>query len=301
MITISLTQGLGNQLFQYFFGESLRIEFQNNIEVNYLNDLLPPEQIKLWELFDLEINWIDKTKLKKNFLFDLSPKNRNFILNFYKILRLNYSSLLIDDLYFDSSSLKTYKDTYFRGYWQNYNFIKKNFDKISKKIKFKKKLSLNKLIKYKTNKIKHTTIIGVHVRGGDYLLNQNRLLKNDINADYYINSMNLMKSIFDQPLFLLFTDDFQYLKNLNISKNFDCINIFDISNERDDDFQYLSQCNNFIIPNSTFSLWAFYLNNHENKFILTPDTWYSFKKNCIDNFIEKKYLKMKYDYIKKYF
>ena len=43
--------------------------------------------------------------------------------------------------------------------------------------------------------------------------------------------------------------------------------ISEISNVRKDDFQYLSQCDHFIIPNSTFSLWAAYLSNSNKKIL----------------------------------
>ena len=68
MFTISFTSGLGNQLFQYFFGESLKIN--NDIEVRYLDTLLPPKQINLWDIFDInlsimKIDDLDDIKKKK--------------------------------------------------------------------------------------------------------------------------------------------------------------------------------------------------------------------------------------------
>lgn len=292
MITISLTQGLGNQLFQYFFGESIRINFKDKVEVNYLQDLLPPDQLKMWEIFEVPINWIDENHLKKNFLFNLSPKARNFCIKLFKILNLNQNILAYDDNNFDLNLININQNIYLRGYWQNINFFKKSFNEILKNIKFKKDLDLNQLLI--ESKIRNfTNIVGVHVRGKDYLLKKNYLLKNNIGADYYINSMRLIKNILGNPIFLLFSDDQEYLKQMNLSKYFNCVNFIDISNLRNDDFQYLSQCDHFVIPNSTFSLWAFYLNFNPNKLIITPDTWYSFNQNSIEKYLDKKFLNTK--------
>ena len=293
MITISLTQGLGNQLFQYFFGESLGIDFKDKVEVNYLQDLLPPDQLKMWEVFDIKINWIDDHQLKKNFLFKLSPQTRDLFIKLAKILSFNKNLLTIDDSNIDLNIInKLRQNIYLRGYWQNIEYSKKNFKFILTKLKFKKKLDLNLLIK-KKYKNKFSSLVGVHIRGGDYLLKKNYLLKNNIDLNYYLDSMYLMKKNFKNPIFLLFSDDRTYLEQMNLSKYFNCLNIFDLSTDRVDDFQYLSQCNHFIIPNSTFSLWAFYLNKNPDKFIITPDTWFSFRKNSINNFIHEKYIKKK--------
>ena len=290
MITISLTQGLGNQLFQYFFGESLKLKFNNQIEVNYLYDLLPPEQIKMWELFDVKINWLNKSKVKESFLLGLTPKKRDLIIKFFRTLNLNKNFLVLDDKNFDVSLININKNIFLRGYWQNINFFSQSFDQILKNIKFKNNLNLNHLINSKFKIKNFKNIIGVHIRGKDYLLNKNSGLKNNIGKTYYLNSMSIMKNKLEKPLFLLFSDDQDYLKKMNLSNYFNCLNLFDISNDHINDFQYLSQCNYFIIPNSTFSLWAFYLNKNPNKKIIAPDTWYSFNENCIEKYVYQKFL-----------
>lgn len=282
MIIINFTSGLGNQLFQFFFGETLDLEFKDQ-EIKYLNSLLPPDQIKVWDIFDLKVKKINRHEIKMfNFLI---RKNKYLFINFIKImikLNLNKNTFLFSDnnynhysnILFDKS--KTYL---FYGYWQNKKFFEKNFENIRKKLSFKKKLSLKLIDKSLYN---FDQIIGIHVRGGDYLKAKNKKIFYSIDIDYYKKSIHYFKSLFKNPIFIFFTDDIEYLKTLFNNIDFEHRFIFDLNDDRNDDFQYLSQCDHFIIPNSSFSLWASYFSTNKNKIIVKPENW--FREDYTPNF-----------------
>ena len=64
MYTIHFTSGLGNQLFS-FFGESLKLLYPE-IQVNYKNSLLPPQQLKINDIFYSPIDKILENNDHKN-------------------------------------------------------------------------------------------------------------------------------------------------------------------------------------------------------------------------------------------
>ena len=293
MIIINFTSGLGNQLFQYFFGESLNLKLKDQ-EIKYLNSLMRPEQIKVWDIFDVNIKEIKRTDVRN--LNNLIKKNKFLFVNIIKlIIKLNlnkYFNIFSDNNYkYDSKISFDKKNSYlFYGYWQHNKFFNSNFSEIKKSLSFKKKLSLEHLDNSFQN---FNQIIGVHIRGGDYLNAKNKKIFQTIDGNYYIKSMTYFKSLYKNPIFLIFTDDKIYLKKLLPNLEFNHKLIFNLSSDRNDDFQYLSLCDHFIIPNSSFSLWASYLSNNKNKIIIKPEMW--FKKTYTNKFKTENYFKDKID------
>ena len=289
MIIINFTSGLGNQMFQYFFGESLNLKYVSH-NVRYLDSLLPPDQIKIWDIFDVDINLINRKKLPRfNWLI---KRNKSIFTNYIKLLikfDLNQNSNIYSDNNYNSKIKlsKNNKDMYFfYGYWQNINYFNKNFKEILKKFKFKKKLNIASL----DNDIKdYDSIIGVHIRGGDYLKTKNKKIFHYVDQDYYLTNIDLLNKKFKNALFIIFTDDKSYAYNLLPKLAVKYKYIHDLTNNRIDDFQYLSLCNHFIIPNSSFSLWAAYYSKYKYKTIIMPDEW--FNKNYKDKFKIKNTLK----------
>lgn len=287
MVIISFTSGLGNQLFQYFFGESLKIKHQN-IEIKYLNSLLPPDQIKLWDIFDINLEMIPRGDVDGvNIFFKF---NKFIFVNLIKVLiklKINkYFNVVADvDFIRDNKLFLNNKSNYiFYGYWQNTRYFNNNFFKIKSTLNFKKKLNLRTLHScLKTPQ----TIVGVHIRGGDYLKNKNKNIFYNVNKEYYVKNILSMNKKLNNPIFIFFTDDLNYLNKLIPKLNINHLYIQDLCDDRNDDFQYLTLCDHFIIPNSTFSLWAAYFSNNKNKKIIVPTNW--FNKDYSNDFETHKY------------
>ena len=277
-------------MFQYFFGESLKYKYKYH-NVKYMNSLLPPNQIKIWDIFENKFEIIHRDEIKNiNFLLKI---NKFIFVNFLKLLirlNLNKKFSLFSDKDFEIISKIPFfddMDYLFYGYWQNTKFFKKNFYEIKKTLKFKKKLNIRSL----HSKISSSnSIVGVHVRGGDYLKQKNKKVFSDVTSNYYYNNINFLNNEIDNTIFIFFSDDENYLNLLLPEINVNHLFIHDINKNRNDDFQYLSLCDHFIIPNSTFSLWAAYLSNNINKKIIMPDNWFNKNYTSISetkNYFEK--------------
>lgn len=289
MIIINFTSGLGNQMFQYFFGESLNIKYDDH-SVKYLDSLLPPDQIKIWDIFELDINKINRKDLNCfNFLI---KKNKLIFTNYIKFLiKMNLnknSSIYSDNNYSNNIKFTKYnKDIYFfYGYWQNDSYFSENFFEIKKKFKFKKNLNLKLLV---NNSSKYDHIIGIHIRGGDYLNRKNKKIFHHVDQEYYQSNIKQFKKKYEKSLFIIFTDDLNYANYLLPNLDVDYRYIHSITSNRFDDFQYLSLCDHFIIPNSSFSLWAAYFCQNKKKNIIMPDNW--FKKQYTDDYKTKNFFK----------
>ena len=84
--------------------------------------------------------------------------------------------------------------------------------------------------------------------------------------EYYHKAIDFFK----EYEFLFVSDDIEWVKQNFKNENFK----FSSEINEIDDFSLLSLCDHHIIANSTFSWWAAYLNNKENKKIICPEKFF---------------------------
>lgn len=245
--------GLGNALFQIATSISLAID--NNDTYSF------PLLLKYYEMFGNEYRDnifrnipTDKIKVKRKRKYP------------WKYVKIKYETHLEICGYFVS----------YKYFHHNYEIIKKIFEPIEKI-----RLYLND--KYNINTIENS--VGIHIRRGDYLNIQNVFPVYDI--EYIKQALNIMnKRIKDITLFI-FTDDIKYCEE-NIYNKLEYDNKIIIKDETTiNSFYLMSMCKHNIIPNSTFSWWAAYLNysNNDNKIVIIPRKWFH-EKWFIDNNID---------------
>lgn len=160
------------------------------------------------------------------------------------------------------------------GFYQNSNYFNHNREKIIKYLKIDE-MQLK-------NKFNFEKIIAIHFRFEDYIN-----LCAVLTPEYYLNALDrLYKEIgedFFNYTFIIFsskgkndnylTDKYinyikKYLKRpINITKFSDLYPNIDTS----DEFIYMTNCNYYIVADSTFSWFAFYLCNYKNKKAIAPN------------------------------
>ncbi len=260
MITIELTGGLGNQLFQYAFGKSLAIE--KNIP--FILDISSYEFQNLRK-YGLDNYLIKDLKLKG--IYKMSFKDR--IVNFF----FKKKTYLEPYFSFDKNvyDLK-YHNITFKGYWQS----EKYFNKI-------RTILLNDLrqlvnVSSETKKWlelinQNYNIVSVHVRRGDYILNDStNKYHGTCNIDYYMKAINIIKNKNKDAIFLFFSDDINFVKE-TYSDIENVKFIDDIKNDYEELF-LMSNCNHNIIANSSFSWWGAWLNDFKDKTVVAPQKWF---------------------------
>jgi hypothetical protein len=269
MIIVKISGGLGNQLFQYNFGQYLSSRLntivkyhpQTNIQINNftVRDLLLHDfEIKLDIATESEINIF----LYKQLLC-IVP---------YKVFRKSVQTLsfLSSHLYVEKKNLQLINpqsvrdNCYYDGYWQSLEYMhsspKFNLNAINV-------LKITKLI----NDIINCNSVSIHVRRGDYLtVKKNENIFYSCDKEYYINSIRYMKKKLKNPVFFIFSDDENWIKANFIGDEFNIVT----GNTPSEDMYLMSICKHNIIANSTFSWWGAWLNNSTNKIIIAPHNWY---------------------------
>lgn len=305
MIIIQLAGGLGNQMFQYALylqlkslGKDVKIDDKSGFEHDaQRNPSLAP----------FGITYEKAAAEEMECMLDASPRIQDKIRR--KIFGRNKKAYFEADKRY-KPEIMSWDDIYLEGYWQT----EKYFSGVSEEVR--KAYDIEKLLRYVRTQngkeeqkpgtkaalfekyfaqITSEESISVHIRGGDYLLPENRKLFGGICTEtYYRTAMERMKKEHPQGRFYLFTNDKKRLmqqmaeetdkvqaadaadggRNEGPHVKTDEIEIVDLGEQSDyQEFILMSKCRHHILANSSFGWWASYLNNSPDKTVYVPDQW----------------------------
>ena len=281
---IFLQGGLGNQLFQYFFGRYLATELNKQVILNISRiestNLTHPNSNILSLNLLIPIKAITRvSKLKHK--YSLVAK---YLIHFKKLLIINRSRIYTaSKIGYDNNIdeiVLSEKYKYFLGYFQSWKYFKSNE---SEKYSIFEGLTLKDSWILKNHKIMASTnFTAVHVRLGDFNAIENSFI-GSLNTTYYANCV---KYLFDQNInqqMYIFSDDIQSAKEIyggvfpqesiwvNSSNNSNPVEILSV----------MRMANVFIIANSTFSWWAAHLSPN-NPLVLAPKKWFQNSADPLD-------------------
>lgn len=277
MITINVTGGIGNQMFMYALAMKFRslgvdILIDNRGLENYLKD---HDYEDITKIFYPSLSSFQTIKKTNNKIIDI-VKYKFFI---YSTKLLNHYFVENIDGNFENKILEL-KSGYLLGYWQSYKYFQDISDIIKKSFKFPENInSENQIV---LNKIKSQECsVSLHIRRGDYL-KYSEVFGGICTEQYYKNAIDYMENKYPNCTFFIFTNDTEYAKKIFQGEKFFVINC---NGPKDawKDMYLMTQCDHNIIANSTFSWWGAYLNNNEQKTVISPQKFLNIK-TCKDFF-----------------
>jgi len=240
MVYITLTDRIGNNLFQIATGASLA--HRNNTEyIVCVSDIMVPDGVKL-------IEYIEQFR-------------NNILRNVPFMEGLPEESVEYEQLGVVYNPIKYVDNIRIKGYFQSEKFFDKEY--------VKKLFSINEPIRsYILGKYGcyfNEEIISINVRRGDYL---SRPLRQPVCGMPYFR--RAMKFFGPNRRFLLISDDIEWCK-----KKFRGSNFYFIDDEPPVIDLYLQTlCTHNIISNSTFSWWGAWLNPSPTKVVIAPKKWF---------------------------
>jgi hypothetical protein len=276
MIIVRLIGGMGNQMFQYALGRALSLENSTELflDIQRLIDHKKSLVNKkfVYRNFDLDMFFINakiaKRKdipLTRRVFGNATMKDVLYILS-QKIFKNRYKE---KHFHFDPEILNAKGDVYLDGYWQSYKYFDKYADVIRKD--FQVIVPLSEEIKNLGKEISSTKSLCVHIRRGDFVGNAfHNVLTENYHEDAFkiISENNIIEKIY------VFSDDIEWCKE-NIQFPIETMYVDRLfAGERGvGHFWLMTQCNHFIIPNSTFSWWAAWLSERAGKQVVAPKKW----------------------------
>ena len=288
LIKLEVSGGLGNQLFQIAFSYSLLKKYPGSIlfidktwfEKNKIRDFLL-NKLPISKYFQKKpkltykqkiIFFIHSIILKILKIYKYNSKDISF---FSKTNKRLFAFLSKIGLYTDDNrSFIKFGRTFspiitISGYFQDINYINDYQEELRNLIlikpKFKTEKYLSKNIDTSLDKLSCLSRLG-----DDYIENINPKL-------FLINSFNQIIESGYSLNFIMFTDDPNKLRKLNID-----IENKIYTNTQDPLVQlYIaSQSKFFILSNSSFAWWAYFLSKENKKVIFKPKNWWSNSEKC---------------------
>lgn len=270
MLIVHVCGGLGNQLFQYAFYLFLK---KNNDKV--FLDISEFEKNKfhfgfeLSKVFNVDYELINEKDIKDHVM------NNNVICKIIKKLINNTVVGAIDYYGNDDISLvkceKILENVYFKGFWQDKYYIEEVKNEIYRDVIYNS-FELSEKNKQLLSVMKEKECTSIHIRRGDYLHHPN--FQGICTEKYYTNAIDYIDKNTNNELFIVFSDDISWCKN-SLQKLKNRVVYVDW-NEGEDSFMdmyLMSNCDNNIIANSTFSWWGAFLNQNKSKVVVCPSKW----------------------------
>ena len=177
----------------------------------------------------------------------------------------------VDKIYFEPSySYKLIPNDvrHIRGFYQSKKYFS-DFENDIKNLFIPSEHILNEVNNKYIDLLSMPSAVVLHIRRGDYI-SPGLISKHCVtNSNYFINAINEIKKYISSPNIIVFSDDLDWYKKepylsdtIFIDEKNDCVALY-----------LMSQFNNYIISNSSFSWWSVYLGK-KAEIVIAPSKWF---------------------------
>jgi len=307
MIIVKISGGLGNQLFQFAMLYALQKKYPNTVvkadvaSYKLYNDhygleldkvfglvergILPLASIKeqcivrgeipllcdgkIGEIMEIPIAWFNartrKYYQKKGMRNDIHEEN---FLKQYMTYDIGIEQLLNKIQNLDVS-----KNWYIDGYWQNEKFFDPYLTELRQILIFpsiydEKNMQL-------IEDMRTSNSVAVHIRRGDYVGSAYDILT----MKYYRKAIEYIEQYVNNPYFYFFSEDETYAEQKFAWVTSKKIVTHNRGNKSFRDLELMSNCKHNIVANSSFSVWAGFLNRNPQKIVIYPSMYKNNERN----------------------
>ena len=281
VIVVRIWEGLGNQLFQYAYAKSLHakgyevyLDLEKSFDDTFTKYRHNDSRVNVIQNYNITLAQVDSDVLKKYEYIKRDCLKRKFIfwLASHGMWKYKFREETIQ--HYQDKSRDVTPSCYVKGWFQSEKYFSDIAESIRNDISLNYDICLPEKIK---NAIANKQSVSVHIRRGDYVK-----LHHELNNGYFFRAKKLIENKLDNPQFVVFSDDIEWVKN-NLKLPEQSTSYVDDSLKLKDyeELILMSQCKNHIISNSTFSWWAAWLDRNSDKIVIAPRQWLGGQKDIV--------------------
>lgn len=270
MIITRIFQGLGNQLFQYAFGQALA----NRLRTEHLLDLRWFDNYSHHREFGLDRFRIDWTVAEEGDARKLLRRSGGALQQQLNYFMRKYTGVPINGMVKEDLTrqrpwrmARLNDDTYLDGYFTSEEFFSRYFPEARKQFRLKTPPSAEN--RNWMARMSLPNAVCVSVRRGDFV---NHPIHDLCGDDYYHNALKAVKARIPNAELFVFSDEPDWVEQ---HMQFD-LPFHIMKHNRPDfyeDFRLMYTCPNHVMPNSTYSWWAAWLAEKPDSLIIAPEKW----------------------------
>jgi hypothetical protein len=267
MHIVKLNGGLGNQMFQYAFALALeRSCGEVALDLSWIRAETAHNGYELGALFSVGLPECDEASRAALAVVDpgIAGKLRR------RLALVPKSHYISRRSGWDPDSLNPGRPTYFAGYWQSYKYYEGMEERIRSGFEFVPPLSeRNRAL---LASAAGRSLIGVHVRRGDYLAN--RGYAEVCGEAYYRAALSAAAEGAADPLVLFFSDDLDWCRERLKGPGETIYVDWNRGRESYADMRLMIACDRLVIANSSFSWWGAWLGQRPGRLVVAPPKWF---------------------------
>jgi hypothetical protein len=276
MIAVRLMGGLGNQMFQYALARKLAHDRRTTayIDLQFYENQAAVDTPREYELgcFKLKPRILKPTKrpIEPEVLY--IGKRGKLRRVAHQLQKRAWKVYHEPHHEFDKSVLSAPNGTYLIGYWQSEKYFSDIRPLLLKDFMLSTPASGKNA--QLLEQIQSCEAVSIHVRRGDYVTNKNASeFHGTKGQEYYDKALSVITKICKKPVLFVFSDDPEWCKE---NLKFTYRTVYVSGNEKGfEDMRLMSHCRHNIIANSSFSWWAAWLNEHNDKIVVAPKQWFN--------------------------
>jgi hypothetical protein len=260
VIYVRLTDGLGNQMFQYAAARALaeRRRTRVSVDVSSYRDPRNWRHYRLWQFPRLRLNALPAQYLAQSLQWLRRPSDA--------------PTHSMTGLRFDPQVNRLPDGAYLRGYFASERYFDDKADLVRSLFDVSAFLLPSDVAQVEAL-ARGRPLVSMHVRRGDYIGNE---LFEIGNLDgFYRESLREILGDAGDACILVFSDDPQWCARWTVVRDFGASVISGPARSTLQDLALMASCRHHVISNSTFGWWAAWLAGDPLKTVHLPGQWLS--------------------------
>jgi hypothetical protein len=296
MILVRLKGGLGNQMFQYATALALAEKHATilKMELTLLKDRSASDNAvyRDYELFPFCLNQLFASQSE---IYHFHPPSGSIGLRIKNRIKKFFGKnrVYIEKGHgFDPSLLEQEDDFCLVGAFQSEKYFSHIREKILQAYSFR--THFNQKTEDLAVQLKSKEVACIHVRRGDYVSNAlySQIL-GALPATYYLEGFQRVSEVRNIQEVYVFSDDINWCMH-NLSFGIKTVYVTEelVPSNHHAHLYLMSQCKTFVISNSSFSWWAAWMSQDENKLVVAPRNWFADKTRDSKDILPSQWLQI---------